>query len=377
MKRLPLFALFSFGLLAFSLFLQAPVYAESSLKALPLPLTCDRTKGLYKEMTTLVIIPLDKMVAKDPGESDQDLARGIFYDFAYARGNKGSALNALAINGEVYSLSCDYADYLVNIDSGMTQGIFTLGVIGTVPTKEIQSIIDSYKFKTILQASLATAENNKTTTIALANVKNCTICQGLKFAKGGIADRDYAITVSDVSVSKSVRQREQVAFSLKIKNTGRFPLYGIGSAPLRLVSLSKGISPVYNSSWVSLSEVARIDTTLLPDAETTISVTLSAPLLPGKYKDTLAIKVGSRIIGKSIPISFTVEKDNLILGRIVSKDGSPFANFHSTPNLKGPVIGRLDVGTYVIIRQYQDAWVKVETKEGKVGWVYKPFLRAI
>lgn len=375
MKKILSLGLFILSLVAF----MQPVYADSVIKDLPLPLVCDRTKGIYSEMTTLVIVPLDAMVAKDPGQSDQDLVRGIFYDFAYARGNKGSPLNAVSVNGTIYALNCNFADYSANVVTGLSQsqGVFTLGVIGTLPVKDVQSLIDTYKFKSFMQSSFAVITDNKNTTIGFANLKTCAVCQGLVPAKGGVADRAYAITVSDVSVSKSVRQREQVAFSMKIKNTGIFPLYSTGIAPLRLVSLSKGISPVYNSSWVSLSEIARIETTLLPDGETTLAVTLSAPLLPGTYKDTFAIKVGNKMIDKKIPVTFTVEKDNLTLGKIISKDGSPFANFHSTPNLKGPVIGRLDVGTYVIIQKYQDAWVKIETKEGKVGWVYKPFIRAI
>ncbi len=353
------------------------VYAAP--KSANLPMTCDRSKGVYKEMSTLVVIPLDSMFTRMPGQSPEDAAKAIFYDLVYARGNKASPFNAVSIDGDIYHLSCEFIDYTANIETGLKQGTFILGVSGQVKTAEIQSLIDTYKFTSFLQASMAknTAEN-ATATLALANVKECVApCKGLNVAKDGPTSRSYKLAVSDVEFSKSVRQREQAALSLKVKNESEFPIYNVGTNRVKLQTTSSGTSDLYYSTWLAPNIVAMNTEVLLPGAEMTFSTTLGAPLLPGKYFENFQVQVGNFKLEKPITVEFTVEKDNLKLGQIKSKDGAAFANLREGPSLTANILGRLDVGVYVVIKEYQDAWVKVETKEGKTGWVYKPSIKEL
>jgi len=341
-----------------------------------LPISCDRTKGNYRPMTTLVLIPLGDRLAVRAGDSAQSVAKSLFYDFAYVRGNNVAPIHAISHNGEIAYISCDFPDYTANIVSATDTGYFLLGVFGALPVDKVQALIDSYKISKLLQGELVTTADEKNTTIALANTKSCgELCMGLKPNKEGLAQRDYKIKVLETTYSKSVRQKELVSFSVKIKNEGAFPLYADGTSSLYLAPTSKGLSSLYHSSWQAPSIIARIPGLILPGEESAISVTLGAPLLPGKYTETLRLKMTNVLMGDPLPISFTVENDNYKLARIVSKDGSAYANLRNAPSLGSTVLSRIDVGTYVIVKGVQDAWVKIETKEGRVGWVYKPFIR--
>lgn len=361
----------------FVLFIQ-PVHAETKEPQSYLPINCERSKGNYRPMTTLVVVPLTNNIVKKTGATAEEVAKTLFFDFAYVRGNNVSPLNAISHNGEIAYLSCDYPDYLTNVVSAEETGYFIIGVSGAMPLKEIQTIIDTLKLSSFQHADLVTVSDEKNTTIALANVKKCeALCMGLKQNLQGLGKREFKLLVQEPTYSKSVRQKELVSFSVKVKNEGEFPIYATGSESLYLSSASKGISPLYHSSWLAPGLIARIPGTLLPGDETAIAVTLGAPLRPGKYSETLLLKVGNVQIGKPMALSFSVENDNYKLGRIVSKDGADFANLRQTPSLNGAISSRLDIGIYVIIKDFQDAWVKIETKEGRVGWVYKPFIREL
>jgi hypothetical protein len=355
-----------------------PVYAQSQQDNSVLPFVCDAKKGVYKEMQTMVLIPLDQVLERENGELPVDLVKKMFYEFAYIRGNNTSPLNAVMIDGTIYNLSCDFVDYTTNVVSGGDSGKYIIGVYGKPDVQQLQKVINTYKMSTLMQAALIMTEDNKTTSIALANEEKCTsLCAGLLPNNEGVARRDYRLTVTEPSYAKSIRQKEQLSFSFIIKNDGEFPVYSSGSAVLTLQTTKRDISPLYHASWLSPSVVSKITETLMPGGETTIAVTLAGPLLPGKYAETLQLKVGSIPYGKPFSVSFTVENDNLKLGRITTRDDTPYANFRATPSLQGTIVGKLDVGTYVIIKGYQDAWVKIETKEGRTGWVYKPFIREL
>jgi len=352
-----------------------PVEAAGKQPQEYLPLTCDRAKGKYMPMTTLVLVPLTDSLVVHVGATAEEIAKLLFFDFAYVHGNNVAPLNAILHNGEIAYLSCSYPDYIANIVTAGDTGYFVLGVAGALPVKEVQEIIDKLNISRLLQGELVTTVDQKNTTIALANSKPCgTLCVGLKPSSEGISKRDYKITFSEPTYSKSVRQKELVSFSVKVKNGGEFPIYAEGDNSLFLASTVKGISSLYHSSWIAPSLIARISGLLLPGDETAIVVTMGAPLRPGKYSETLQIKMGNTRVGALIPVSFSVENDNYKLGRIVSKDGSSYANFRKTPDLRGTVLGKLDVGSYVIIKGVQDAWVNIETKDGRVGWVYRPFI---
>ena len=353
------------------------VFAATSAPQSYLPLTCERSKGNYKAMSTLVVIPLDEKIVVKSGDTAEKVAKSLFFDFAYVRGNNVSPLNAISLNGNIAYLTCDYPDYLSNIVTTTDAGQFILGVYGTVPTT-VQNIINTLKITTLLQGELVPTSDEKNTTIALANTKPCgELCTGLTPSKEALSKRDYKLTFEEPNYSKSIRQKELVSFSIRIKNEGQFPVYSTGVSSLYLAPAGSGLSPLYHSSWVAPSIIARIPGTLLPGEETTLSVTIGAPLKPGKYSESLVLKMGGVPVGKTLSMAFTVEDDHYKLARIVSKDGASFANLRTTPSLKGPIAGRLDIGSYVIIRSYQDAWVGVETKDGRVGWVYKPFLREL
>lgn len=341
-----------------------------------LPYTCDPNKGLYKETTILTVVPLDSIISKPAGISNDTFAKGLIYEFAYQRGNGTSPLHALLIDGELFSLACPYIDYTTFVVSGVTQGQFIVGTIGAVSGDMLQQIIDTYKITQIKQADIVSLAETKTP-IALANEKNCVICSKLIVSAKGTESRDFKLEVSAPNYPKSIRQKEQVSLSIVLNNNGEFPFYGEGSKALQLVATNPSLSVLYHPSWLSPAIVSRISTTLLPGAQTTLAVTIGAPLQPGKYTETFQLKVGNTVVGKPFEVSFTVENDNYKLGKIVSKDDSPYANLRETPSLSGNILVKLDVGTVVIIKEEQDLWIKIETKEGKVGWVYRPFLRAL
>lgn len=351
-----------------------PVFAENKVVEY-LPLACERTKGNYKPMTTLVIVSLTGDLVSQPGATAQQIASSLFFDLAYVRGNNVAPLNAIAANGEIAYLSCPYPDYLANIVTANDTGYFILGVHGQMPTTKVQELINTYKMTTLLRGDLVLVADEKNTTIALANTTKCGVdCLSLVPSKEDITKRALNLSFQEPEYSKSVRQKELVSFIVKIKNEGEFPIYPTGQEALALAPMSKGVSSLYHSSWIAPNLIARLPGMLLPGEESAISVTLGAPLLPGKYSESLTLKSGNTSIGKPMTLNFVVENDNYKLGRIISKDGSAFANLRGTPSLKGSIIGRIDVGTYVIVKGYQDAWVKIETKEGRVGWVYKPFI---
>lgn len=352
----------------------ARVFAASPTEYLPI--SCDRTKGNYRPMTTLVIIPLEDRLAVAPGETVQDVAKSLFYDFAYVRGNNVAPMQAISHNGEIAYLSCDFPDYTPNVVSATDTGYFILGISGAVPVEKIQALIDRLKISRFQQGELVTTADEKNTTIALANVKACgDLCMGLKPNRDGLGKRDYQLKVVETNVSKSVRQKELVSFSVKIKNNGEFPIYPDGPHSLYLSSTTKSLSKLYHSSWQSLSILARISGMILPGEESAISVTLGAPLVPGKYTENFQLRIGTTAVGDKIPVAFSVENDNYKLAKIISKDGSAYANLRDAPSMGSRVLSRIDVGTVVILKGAQDAWIKIETKEGRTGWVYKPFVR--
>lgn len=376
MKRESLFAILTVVLMSvvFVCSIQS-VSAENKIVEY-LPLSCERTKGNYKPMTTLVVVPLTDDLVVQPGATAQQIATSLYFDLAYVRGNNVAPLNAVAANGEIAFLSCPYPDYLANIVTASDTGYFVLGVYGNMPVTKVQELIDSYKMTVLLRGDLVLVADEKNTTIALANTEKCdTICKGITQSKEGVTKRALNLSLQEPEYSKSVRQKELVSFIIKIKNEGEFPIYPSGQEALALAPLSKGVSQLYHSSWIAPNLIARLPGMLLPGEESAISVTLGAPLLPGKYSESLVLKSGNSQVGKPMALNFVVENDNYKLGRIISKDGSAFANLRGTPSLKGSIVGRIDVGTYVIVKGYQDAWVKIETKEGRVGWVYKPFIR--
>lgn len=342
------------------------------------PINCDRTKGNYRVMDTLVLVPLTDDLTLQTGKTAEELAKNLFYEFAYVRGNNVAPINALTHGGQFISLTCDYPDYLANVVMAENAGYYILGVSGELPTALVQEVINSLKLTKIIQAELVSVTDEKNTTIALANEKNCTaLCQGIKPSSQGTEKRSYAIELSEPVYSKSVRQKELVSFSVQVKNTSEFPIYPSGAGAVSLQTTARGISPLYHASWLSPGIIARLPGILLPGDETAMSVSLGSPLLPGKYSESFVIKMGSTQVGKHIPVSFSVENDNFKLGRVISRDGADFVNLRETPNLRGPIVNRLDIGTYVIIKGYQDAWVRIETKEGRTGWIYKPFLREL
>jgi hypothetical protein len=376
MKRIFVLLLITGGIFAAPLMRPDRVSAVSPAEYLPI--SCDRTKGNYKPMTTLVLIPLGDRLAVRVGESAQDVAKSLFFDFAYVRGNNVAPIHAISHNGEIAYLSCDYPDYSANIVSATDTGYFMLGVFGAIPVDKIQSIIDTLKLTKFQQAELVTTADEKNTTIALANTKPCgDLCMGLKPSKDGVEKRDFKLKIVETTSSKSVRQKELVSFSVKVKNEGIFPIYAEGVNSLYLAPTTKKLSQLYHSSWQAPTLIAKIPGLILPGEESAISATLGAPLLPGKYTESLQLKMGNIRIGDLLPVSFTVENDNYALAKIVSKDGSQYANLRDAPSLGSKVLSRIDVGTYVILKGSQDAWIKIETKEGRVGWVYKPFIREL
>lgn len=376
MKRI-----FALMLIAGAVFIASQIANARVFAASPseyLPVSCERTKGNYRPMTTLVLIPLGDRLAVRVGETAQAAAKSLFYDFAYVRGNNVSPIHAISHNGEIAYLSCDYPDYSANIVSATDTGYFILGVFGALSVDKVQSIIDTLKLTKFQQAEIVTTADEKNTTIALANAKPCgDLCMGLKPSKEGIEKRDYKIKIVETTSSKSVRQKELVSFSVKIKNDGIFPVYADGANSLYLAPTTKNLSQLYHSSWQALTIIAKVPGVILPGEESAISATLGAPLLPGKYSESLQLKMNNIRIGELLPVSFTVENDNYKLAKIVAKDGSPYANLRDAPSLGAKVLSRIDVGTYVIFKGSQDAWVKIETKEGRVGWVYKPFIRIL
>ncbi|MCC7304613.1 SH3 domain-containing protein [bacterium] len=352
-----------------------PVFAETREPQSFLPIACERSKGNYRPMTTLVLVQVTDRLAIKTGATAEEIAKSLFFDFAYVRGNNVSPINAISHNGEIAYLSCDFPDYLTNVVSADDTGNYIMAISGAVPVKEVQEIINKLKLSKLQQAELVTVSDEKNTTIALANVKTCTqLCMGLSASKEAISQRAYEVSVGEPTYSKSVRQKELVSFSVKVKNDGEFPIYSTGKDSLYLAPHGPGLSRLYHSSWLAPSVIVRTPGLLLPGEETALAVTLGAPLLPGKYGESLVLKIGNTQIGKPIDITFTVENDHYKLGRIISRDGADFVNLRQTPSLSGSIINRLDIGIYVIIRGYQDAWVKIETKEGRTGWIYKPFI---
>jgi hypothetical protein len=356
-----------------------PAVHAASVENVALPLSCEPSKGLYKETSIIVVVPLDSLLLNTVGSDAQEFARNLFYEFTYIRENNAAPLNAIVVNGKVYNISCDLKEYQVNVVGGGTTGRYVIGVVGNTGVDEVQSIIDANKFSTVKQASLVMSDEQKNTTIALANEGPCIaeFCKKLVPNKEGITKRAYKLIVGEPNYTKSIRQKEQLSFSLIVRNDGEYPVFSNGIAPLTLQTTKSGVSQLYHSSWVSPGIVSKLTDVLMPNSETTIAVTIAGPLVPGKYSESLQLKLGNTPVGEKIALSFTVESDNLKLGRITSKDTTPYANMRQTPSMNGPIMGKLDVGTYVIIRGYQDAWVKIETKEGRTGWVYKPFIREL
>jgi len=342
-----------------------------------LPVECSPERAIYKPTETLILIYLDQDLYKLPGSDAEEIAKAIFYEFTYIRENKSSPFNAILVDGKLEYTSCNFIDSTVNI-AGVDEGAFILGTYGQVSMPKVQEIVDMYKIKNVMEATLVSSDNTKNTVVALANIKKCNEgCKKLTLVKEGLKAREYEIEVDNPNYATSVRQQEQLSFSIKVKNNSLYPLYAEGSNILVISPTKKGLSNLYHSSWPSTNRVATLSGPLLPGAETILTATLGSPLLPGKYSETLQFKVGNKKISKPFAVKFTVEKDNLKLAKIVPKGGAPFANIRQTPSLRGNLVGKVDAGEYVIVRGYKGAWVKIELKEGKVAWVYKPFVREL
>lgn len=355
-----------------------PVLAEEVVTSTKLPVHCEWEKGNYKPTQTLVIVTLDPVLTTTSGINAEDLASGLFYETAYVRGNKTSPFNAVIVGREMAYATCNLADYTANVSTGVEDGVFVLGVYGDYSKAKLQQFITEKGFTAIKMADLNITDAEKNTTFALGTLKKCDAsCSALVPVKASNDVRKYTLEIGSPNYSTSVKQREQLSFSVKIKNTSNYPIYESGINSLQVAPVSKGLSPLYHSSWVSTNIVATLPGILYPGKETLITATLGAPLMYGKYDESMQFKVDNRVVGNLFKISFTVEKDNLKLAKIVPKGGEPYANLRATPALNGQVTGRLGAGTYVIITGYQDAWVKIETKEGKIGWVYKPSIREL
>lgn len=340
-----------------------------------LPMTCDASKVTYEPTQTLVVVPLDSVISS--GQSSSLTSRELYYEFAYMRKLGLSPFHAVIVNGDMYSQVCDFPDIMSSIKIGLPKGAYVVGIVGDMPS-EMQEIINYYKITSLKEAELELIPSQKGVEVQVINIKDCTsLCRELQPSKEGYESRTYSVEVVDVAYDEIIQQKADLVVQIKVKNLSDFPIYGDGKVPVEVYIQSGKSSKFYNVSWITPTLIARNNEPLIPGQSGVVKFTLTAPLIAGDYKETVIVKVGGKQIGKSYPISWKVENNGLKLARVLSRNGAVFANVRVTPGYYTKIVAKVDVGSLVIVKEYKDEWVKIETKDGVVGWVFKPLLRPI
>ena len=329
---------------------------------------CQRTAPYQN----LYLVPLDAIYKPSLYPiPDKKVADEILYESVYIRQLKAPLFNVL-IGEQNYFLTCKDFDVVLPslITTQKPPGM--LAVYVDWNSKNIQELVDSYHFQKIFLAKIQIEDNN----IFLTSQVECkNLCKDIKLPKNWLEARGYRFEFVDIAYPSKVKQREEVNIVVKVKNASSLPYPPYRYVPLRLVKLQG--NNIYNASWQSPSVVGNIngDSYWEPNTVVEYKFSLGKFLLPGKYKAVFGLKLADFPVSdkNKFAISFTVQDSGIDLGEIRPRQGD-IANVREKPSLRAKILFRLKRGDIVIWHKQDGAWVYIETKDGKKGWVYRPFV---
>ena len=320
----------------------------------------------------LYLIPL-KSVYKTPiyPLAERKIADEILYESVYIRQFNGPLVNVV-ITDDLYFLTCKDFDIVLPslLINKKTPGMLVL--YSKWNDQLVQKLVDAYHFQSIVLVKLQ-IEGGKIYLNGQVECKN--LCKNINLPKNWLEARGYDFEFTDVAYPAQIKQLEELQVLVKIKNISKLPYPPYKYVPLQLIKLQG--NNIYDASWKSPTVVGNIngDSYWEPDTVVEYKFTLGKFLLPGKYKAVFGLRLGSFPVKKEhkFVVNFEVKDKGLKLGEIRPRQGD-IANVRKEPGLRAKVLFRLERGDIVIWHKQEGAWVYIETKEGKKGWVYRPFV---
>jgi hypothetical protein len=366
-----------FKLLLILLALTVIIFPIDSVKAQPLtgsfidveklvPSSCDFTKNDYKPYEELVVIDVNSV--NTSSLETKQIVKNIYYESVFVRNVKKPLFNAVFMDGKLYFLSCNQVDVVSGTKGEDGVGIFVVGTADNLPAT-FQSVLNSWNIQKISQAEIG----RKDDAFRLQNKQTCTeLCSALKPAEKSLRNREYKIEVSDIQFKDKIEQKSTSDAKFTITNKSEYPIYG-DVLPLYVVNRSG--NTMYDSSWLTRDIMQKTSGILFPGQSEEVTVKLNPSMLAGKYEQTIGFIAGSQTIDLQKKVTIEVLDGNIKLARVRPRDNVPYANVRESGSLGARELFKVDPDEVVEVKKDEGAWLLIETKSGKSGWIYRPNLR--
>jgi|GEM_PF-1865580 len=328
---------------------------------------CDENSGIVAPYRDIIFSKLNLVDNSVLNSNFDEVNKEILYENVFIRKMGLSPYNAINYNGKLYFQTCNTPDFNVAVSSQLTTGKFIVGYLGSV-SREMQPIIDDLYIQNFRSAEVKIS-NNK---YKLDNLQICSECTNL-FTKSNrnLSSKMYKITFEKIDFEPVINQGEELKVKVTLKNDDTQTVPSLEYFPIYLKISSA--QTVYHSSWISPDRIVAINSENIPvGGSKEIEFILSPSLVPKKYKIDLSTTNSTN----SAKLEFEVKSKGLKLGRIESSKYD-LANVRKVKSFDAEAEFRLAIGDIVIIRKDEGAWLEIETRDGRKGWVYVKFIKKL
>lgn len=180
----------------------------------------------------------------------------------------------------------------------------------------------------------------------------------------------YDFDLVEISVPKeNIAAGESVAVSITLKNASDRDVFGNSGAGLQLRTSREQSQLYHGDSWTTLRDISILDDNqrFESDSEQTFTFSITAPLAIGSYSEEFDLLYNNVVQVEGITILVNLKNPE---GTIIEiqETGTGFLNVReSTPF--GDVVAQVTPGDKYLVLETVTGWYKIETIDGKVGWV--------
>lgn len=330
------------------------------------PASCDFTKNDYKPYEELIVVDINNV--NTSSLETKKIIQNIYYESVFIRNVKKPLFNAVFIDEKLYFLTCNQLDVVSGTKGEEGVGIFVVGTTENLPG-QFQEVLDKWNIQKISQAEIGWKDD----AFRLQNKNVCTeICSTLKPAGKSWKNRDYKIEVSDIQFKDKIEQKSTSEAKFTVTNKSDYPIYG---DVLPLYAVNKSGNTMYDSTWLTKEVMQKTSGILFPGKSEELTIKLNPSMLAGKYEQIIGFAVGTQTIDLQKKVTIEVLDGNIKLARVRPRDNVPYANVRESGSLGARELFKVDPDEVVEIKKDEGAWLLIETKSGKTGWIYRPNLR--
>jgi hypothetical protein len=366
-----------------------------NVTSIDLDRTIAKKERVYGIPQNIIFVPIATSRIVEQEISSSEWFKGIFYYTIQRLGFSDIPFHYIVTSeGDILKGIDDIIDRYVKQEA--TENSIIIGYINNNKSNEITSIAES-KIKELL-LSICNENNINPQNIVVSNFifnknrSNNTIKIETQNVTGlwqiGInkikdelkqkfnpIERNYDVTILGISTNKEEHeQASEAELTIKVKNTGKFPIYPESKSSIFLSRVNSNRSNFYlPSTWSTFSQIELTkneEQIVLPGEETEFTTKIRIPLYTGEYSENFRIinAINKNITSNTETLKVNIKSSGKQIVEIRPVPGGQLG-IRSGPGTFYDFVTTVPEGSrFYFIEQNSLGWVHIDLLDGRTGW---------